>query len=119
MASRSVTRRLARLLVPEFADVAAVVRVVDDPAALDSSRWPTATPNRLRGRRWEGQRATRSAPSDVHRLLVDGEPQLVVGDVPLTFADVVGADLEDAPPAERFGRSSASRCSRGTGSSPD
>ena len=94
------TRRLARLLVPAFADAAAVVRVVDDPAVLEIVAMAPADADRL-GRRWEGQHAPRSAPSDVNRLLADGRPQLVV-DAALTLADVVGAELDGDPPREAF-----------------
>ena len=96
------TRRLTSLLVPEFADAAAVVRVVDDPAVLEIVAIAHGDAESAAGRRWEGQRAPRSAPSDVHRLLVDGRPQLVVGEVALTLADVVGAELGGDQPADAF-----------------
>ncbi len=92
------TRRLAPLLVPAFADAAAVVRVVDDPAVLEIVAMAAAD---AAVGRWEGRHAPRSAPSDVSRLLADGRPQLVV-DAALTLADVVGAELDGDPPREAF-----------------
>lgn len=99
--SEERVRRLVRLLVPDFADVAVVGRAIDDPALIEVGAiayGDSEADERLRGR-WEGLRAPRATPSDVHRLLLDGKPQLVDDATGrLTFADLIGADLEDAPP---------------------
>ncbi len=93
-------RRLVRLLVPDFADVAVIGRVSDDPAVIELGAIAYGDPGadeRLSSR-WEGMRLPRAKPSDAHRLLVDGKPQLLDdATARVTFADLVGADLEDAP----------------------
>lgn len=92
-------RRLVRLLVPDFADVAVIGRTVDDPAVFEFGAIAYGDPGadeRLRAR-WQGFRSPCTTPNDVHRFLVDGKPQLEDDAAGMTFADLVGADLEDAP----------------------
>ena len=100
--SNDRVRRLVRLLVPDLADVAVVGRPVVETDMIELTGIAHHDPDAhesLSGR-WEGQSAHRIVPSDMHRLLVGGAPQLV-DDAPdgVTLADLVGADVEGPWPA--------------------